>query len=131
MKKASGKSSNCTICRFNNDNRFTLISSSYWIIGSAHDISVKGLYFLRVKRHLEHLGDLTNSEAIEMGGMLKKVSKMSKNESRAKRVITMSLGFSEPHIHFWIVPVTKNTEKDLLKIGKAVRNFVEKNSINS
>jgi len=114
------------ICEFNNNASYVVLDSKYWRLSLSEDINVKGLFFLKTKRHVEHLSELKGYEAMELGGLLKKASIMCKEEGKAKRVIVMSLGFSEPHVHFWIIPVTDKTESDLLQIKNAVRRFADK-----
>ena len=61
-----------------------------------------------------------------MGHLIQKYSKISQKEAKAKRIIAMSLGFSDPHVHFWIIPVTGKTEKELFKIKSLMKNFADK-----
>ncbi len=124
------KRTNCLICNFNKK-RNVRVKSDHWVVGIAIDLNIKGLYFIKSKRHVEHLGELTEKEAKEVGGIIKLFSKISQEKAGAQRIIAMSLGFSEPHVHFWIIPVNNQTEKDLLKISKVVKDFVRKNKKNS
>ena len=116
---------NCLICKLNSSKDFPVFESDSWLVDLPADIILRGLYFLKTKRHVEHLAQLSTTEANEMGHLIQKYSKISQKEAKAKRIIAMSLGFSEPHVHFWIIPVTGKTEKDLLEIKKVVKKFTD------
>lgn len=115
----------CLICNLNTSKDFLVFEGKYWQVDTPLDIKLDGLFFIKTKRHVEQLGELTDEETNEIGGIIKSFSRESQKISNASKVIAMSLGFSEPHIHFWIIPVTDKTEKDLLKISKAVKEFAD------
>lgn len=116
----------CLICELNSAGKFSVFTSNAWIVDLPFDIPLKGLYFIKTKRHIEHLSELNKDESKELGVLIQKYAKISKKETKAKRIITMSLGFSDPHLHFWIVPVTKDTEKELLKIKDLMKDFADR-----
>lgn len=103
-----------------------LFEGKNWQVDRPFDINLDGLFFIKTKRHVEELENLTSGETSEIGSLIKKFSKESRKKSNAQRVLAMSLGLSDPHVHFWIIPVTKKTEKDLVKIKKIMREFVDK-----
>ncbi len=89
------------------------------------DIKLKGLYFIKSKRHIEGPEELNKDECKELGSLIQEFSLKSKKETKAKKIIVFSLGFKVPHLHFWIIPVTQGTLPHILKLSKAVKEFAD------
>lgn len=115
----------CVLCLFN-EKKQCIEESNYWYIDEPRDYSFPGLFFIRLKRHIEELSELTDEESEEIGGLVKKYSKKSYEVSKASRVLAMSLGLSDPHIHFWIVPKTEENEYEVLEIRNAMKKLVSR-----
>lgn len=122
MKKIAG----CFICKLNRTKEFRVFESKFWQVDTPADIYLNGLFFIKTKRHVESLEDLNKEEQQEIGNLLSIFAKKSKTLSSAKKVITMCLGLKDPHIHFWVVPFTKENELYIQAISKAVKNLADK-----
>lgn len=116
---------NCLVCQLNREKTYTVEETKYWQIDTPKDIHLDGLFFVKTKRHIESLASLNAHEQRELGGLLQKYGSMSKRRARAVRVITMCLGFKDPHVHFWVVPVTKAGYSQALQIASAVKAFAD------
>lgn len=120
----------CMLCLFNEKEQY-IKNSLFWVVDEPRDFTFPGLYFIRLKRHCEALSELNTGESKEIGELIQKYSLKSYEKSRAQRVIAMSLGLSEPHIHFWILPKTSENKNDVLEIQKAMQTILKryKNSL--
>lgn len=69
---------------------------------------------------------MNDEESSQIGSLIQKYSKKSQKEARAQRVLAMSLGLADPHIHFWILPKTKENSDDVLLLKKAMGEILKK-----
>jgi diadenosine tetraphosphate (Ap4A) HIT family hydrolase len=99
--------------------------TAFWRVDESFDIKLKGLYFIKPKRHIEGPEELDKDERKELGELIREFSLKSKKETKAKKIIVFSLGFKVPHLHFWVIPVTQDTLPHILKISKAVKQFAD------
>lgn len=118
--------SKCLVCSLNRTKRFLVSEGKYWQVDTPMDIRLPGLFFLKTKRHVESLTLLNPGEQKELGQFLKIFARKSEKVARAKRVVTMCLGFKDPHIHFWIVPVTESNRSNFEGISSAVKRLADK-----
>lgn len=116
----------CLICILNQEKNYLIEETAWWQIDTPQDISLNGLYFIKTKRHIESLTDLLDKEAQELGGLLQKYSTKSKGKTHALKIITFSLGFTQPHLHFWVLPITENNYDLGKDIGRAVKQFADR-----
>ena len=116
---------NCLICRLNKTKKFMVFEGKYWQVDTPVSINLNGLFFIKTKRHVETLEDLNKKECLELGNLISKFAKKSKKISKAARIITMCLGFKEPHIHFWLIPITHKNKHYINKISQAVKNLAD------
>lgn len=116
---------NCSLCLFN-EKKQCIEEGRGWLVDEPWDYSFQGLFFIRLKRHCESLAELTSEESEEIGGLIQKYSAKSSEVSNADRVLAMSLGLSDPHIHFWILPKTSKNTEDVLKIREAMRIILKR-----
>jgi diadenosine tetraphosphate (Ap4A) HIT family hydrolase len=119
-------SKDCLVCKLNKNKNFRVLEASYWLVDRAFDIGLNGLLFLKTKRHIQNIEDLSICESKELGLVISKATKICKERSKAKRVIVMCLGLKDPHVHFWIVPVTDENLKEIKGIYKAVKILADK-----
>ncbi|MFH1971328.1 MAG: hypothetical protein ABIJ05_03010 [Patescibacteria group bacterium] len=117
---------NCLVCKLNKSRKFRVLETNYWLVDKSFDIDLSGLFFLKTKRHVQNIEDLTTFESKELGPTLLRITKVSKEKSKAKRVIVMCLGLKDPHVHFWIVPVTNDNLNEIKGIFKAVKKLADK-----
>lgn len=68
----------CFVCQLNENKKFKVEETALWQVDVSPDIKLNGLFFLKTKRHVEHIADLTKLEALELGEQLKKYSRESK-----------------------------------------------------
>lgn len=69
---------------------------------------------------------MNKAESSEMGGLIKKYSGKSQEDTKAQRVLALSLGLSDPHIHFWILPKTEENSDNILKLRTAMGEILAK-----
>lgn len=115
----------CLLCSLNNKKQY-IEETSGWFVDKSRDFEFEGLYFIRCKRHIESLGEMNELESSEIGLLIQKYSKKSQNEAKAQRVLAMSLGLSDPHIHFWILPKTRENENDILMLRTAMQAVLKR-----
>lgn len=115
----------CLLCSFN-DKKQCIEETSGWYVDIPRDFTFEGLYFLRCKRHIESLAEMNKEESREIGSLIQKYSKKSQIVSKAQRVLAMSLGLSDPHIHFWILPKAAENESEVLQLREATRNIMSR-----
>ncbi|GEM_PF-3729323 len=114
----------CIVCDFNQNKKYIEHESKYWQIDISPDLTQNGLFFIKTKRHVEHMADLNENEYKEVGKLLKEYSQKSMQIAHAFRVLNMSLKLKDPHAHFWIIPITKENEENTKAISAAVKNFL-------
>lgn len=116
---------NCKLCEFNKSGQ-NIEQTDHWYIDQPRDFKFAGLYFIRCKRHIESLAEMSEEESSEIGCLIQKYSKRSQDEAKAQRVLAMSLGLSDPHIHFWILPKTEDNESEVLQLREVMRNIISR-----
>ena len=83
-----------------------IIRTEYWDIVHANDTSLLGWMCLVVRRHIAAIDELTEAEARELGGLLRKLSAFLKHDRGCLKTYVMQ--FAEhpdhPHVHFHMVP---------------------------
>lgn len=115
----------CVLCLFNEKRQY-IEDENGWFVDEPRDFKFPGLFFIRLKRHCESLADLTNEESSGIGHLIKKYSAKSYKISNAQRVLAMSLGLSDPHIHFWILPKTNENENDFLTLQNVMKTILKR-----
>lgn len=116
---------NCLICTYNEKKQY-IEESARWFVDVPQEFKFPGLFFIRLKRHCESLAELTVEESSEVGQLIQKYSLKSYDVAKAHRVLAMSLGLSDPHIHFWILPKTNENGNDVLQIRKAMQTILKR-----
>jgi len=112
---------NCYICELEKAGS-GIFRSRYWTIDNPDNFKIKGLLFVRLRRHAEELDKLKTTELESLGITLKKAVVKSREASKASKITMMRLGLKDPHFHFWVVPKTPQTEKTL----ETIRNSFKK-----
>ncbi len=115
----------CLICELNEKKQF-IEETEGWFVDIPRDFTFPGLYFIRCKRHIESLSEMNEKESSEVGLLIQKYAKKSQNEANAQRVLALSLGLSDPHIHFWILPKTDENSDDVLKLRSAMGEILSR-----
>lgn len=115
----------CSICRLNKTKEFMVFEGKYWQVDIPVNIKLNGLFFIKTKRHVEFLEDLNKKECQELGNLITAFAKKSKRITRASRIITMCLGLKDPHIHFWLIPITHENKHYINTISQAVKKLAD------
>ena len=83
-----------------------IIRTDAWDVVHAYDTSLLGWLVLVLRRHIESVDELTESEGHELGDLVRTVSSFLKRELGCVKTYVMQ--FAEhplhPHVHFHIVP---------------------------
>jgi len=78
----------------------------HWDVAHCYETALPGWLILIVRRHIESLDELTDSEAVELGRLITNISSALKEVTGC--VKTYVLQFAEspqhPHVHFHIIP---------------------------
>jgi len=84
-----------------------IYEDQHWMVSHrlGHD-AVPGHLILKLKRHCEHLAELTPAEAATLGPMIQKTSSALSKLLNAVKVYAASYGEEVGHIHFFIIPRT-------------------------
>ena len=73
-----------------------------------------GTLFIESRRHFLHYAEMTEAEAVSLGGVLKKVFAALQLLLQPERIYQLSTMEGVPHFHCWIVPRGKDvTERGL------------------
>ncbi len=115
----------CVLCAMNISKQFIEEGTS-WLVDEPRDFKFPGLFFIRLKRHCESLAELTVEESSEIGQLIQKYSLKSYDIAKAQRVLAMSLGLSNPHIHFWILPKTSKNGNEVLTLRTAMQTILKR-----
>jgi diadenosine tetraphosphate (Ap4A) HIT family hydrolase len=80
--------------------------TSLWDVAHCYETSLPGWLILIVRRHIQSLDELTISEAVELGQLIRNTSSAIKAVTGC--IKTYVLQFAEspdhPHVHFHIIP---------------------------
>lgn len=115
----------CLPCRLNLSQDNKIHETDFWRVDLHLDIKMPGLLFIRLKRHCEQLADLTVEESTDLGRLIKFASEKSQEITPSRRVLAMSLGLKDPHLHFWIIPVREEDEENVKNIPQALRVIMD------
>ena len=82
-----------------------LYENDCWHVGSAIGPVVwPGFLIVKLKRHCEHLAQLTSQEAATLGPVLRNACRVVTNVLQPAKVYVCSFGDGVKHIHFWVLP---------------------------
>lgn len=106
-----------------------IFRSRYWTIDNPDNFKIKGLLFVRLRRHAEELDKLKTTELKTLGLTLKRAVAKSREISKASKITMMRLGLKDPHFHFWVMPKTSQTEKTLETIRSSFKKMRQKYAV--
>jgi diadenosine tetraphosphate (Ap4A) HIT family hydrolase len=93
--------------------------TKYWDVVHSYNTSLGGWLVLVVRRHIEAIAELTPDEAVELGALLRKVSKAVQQVTGCEK--TYVVQFAEhpehPHVHFHVIPRMANQPEDRCSTG--------------
>ena len=82
-----------------------IYENTYWHVGSAVGPAVwRGFLVIKLKRHCEHLAELTPEEAAVLGPVLRTTCLALTEVLRTAKVYVYSFGDGVKHVHFWALP---------------------------
>jgi len=82
-----------------------IFENSYWHVGSAvGPIVWRGFLVIKLKRHCEHLAELTPEEAAVLGSVMRNTCLAVNEVLRPAKIYICSIGDGVKHVHFWVLP---------------------------
>ena len=82
-----------------------IYENEYWHVGSMiRPVFWPGFLIAKLKRHCEHLSELTPEEAAALGPLLQVMCQALASALEPAKVYVCSFGDGVKHIHFWILP---------------------------
>lgn len=83
----------------------TVYEDEFWHVDSVvRPVFWRGLLMVKLKRHCEHLAELTPEEAASLGPILRAACAALSATLDPAKVYVCSLGDGVKHIHFWVLP---------------------------
>ena len=82
-----------------------VLDDGVWVL--SHSISpvlLRGWLILEPKRHVEHLADLSEVEAVALGPLIARVSSAVMRVLQAEKVYACSFGEDVRHVHWYLIP---------------------------
>lgn len=102
-----------------------ILQTKYWSCDHAYDIPLPGFLFLKTNRHVESIASLNENEANEFGSVLLKITKAMDKILRPERIYVLRYGEVIRHVHFWLLPRTKEVMKNCGKGPESVRAIID------
>lgn len=82
-----------------------IFENAYWHVGSAVGPAVwRGFLVIKLKRHCEHLAELTPEEAADLGSVMRATCLALTEVLKPAKVFVCSFGEGVKHVHFWALP---------------------------
>jgi len=91
----------------------------YWVVNhsvASPVIQMRGFLIIQLKRHCEHLADLTLEEIAAFGPILRNTCIALSRVLRPAKIYSCSFGETTQHVHFWIVPRSADMPADALQV---------------
>ncbi len=83
----------------------TIFENEFWQVGSVRPPVVwRGFLIVKLKRHCEHLADLSAEEAAALGGVVQTTCRAVMEVLQPAKVYVCSFGDGVKHVHFWVLP---------------------------
>ncbi len=83
----------------------TIYEDEFWQVGSALlPVVWRGFLFIKLKRHCEHLAELTPREAAALGSVIQMTCRAVMEVLQPAKIFVCSFGEGVGHIHFWVLP---------------------------
>ena len=82
-----------------------IYEDEYWHVDSVvSPVLWRGFLIVKLKRHCEHLAELTPEEAAALGPILQRTCRALMEVLKPAKVYVCSFGDGVKHIHFWVLP---------------------------
>lgn len=83
----------------------TIYEDEHWHVASmVAPVFWRGFLSVKLKRHCEHIADLTPGEAASLGPVLQATCQALARVLKPAKVYVCSFGDGVKHIHFWVLP---------------------------
>ena len=83
----------------------TIYEDEHWhVVSMVAPVYWRGFLSLKLKRHCEHIADLTPAEAASLGPVLQATCQALTRVLKSAKVYVCSFGEGVKHIHFWVLP---------------------------
>ncbi len=83
-----------------------IYEDDYWHIGTMGSLPVvwRGFLSIKLKRHCEHLADLSREEALALGPVIQSTCLALTEVLKPAKVYVCSFGEGVKHVHLWVLP---------------------------
>lgn len=82
-----------------------IFEDEYWMLDHAvSPVPLDGFLILKPKRHVEHIGELTEGEAAALGPLLRASYAALREVTGAEKVHVASFGEAVRHVHWYLLP---------------------------
>jgi diadenosine tetraphosphate (Ap4A) HIT family hydrolase len=83
-----------------------IFENEYWHLGTAigRPVVWQGFLIVKLKRHCEHLAELTSEEALALGPLIQSTCSALTDVLNPKKIYVCSYGDGIKHVHFWVLP---------------------------
>jgi diadenosine tetraphosphate (Ap4A) HIT family hydrolase len=84
----------------------SILRTQHWDVVHCNDTSLLGWIVVVARRHIESIDQLTYAEALDLGGLIRKVSQALKEVIKCNKTYVIQFAEAEGHrhVHFHIVP---------------------------
>lgn len=88
--------------------------TSLWDVAHCYETSLPGWLVLITRRHIESIDELSNSEAVELGQLLRETSSALKAVTGCLKTYVLQFAESpdHPHVHFHVIPRMAELHED-------------------
>lgn len=90
----------------------SIFDAKYFDVTHAFNTALPGWIVIVLKRHVSSIDQLTDDESVELGLLIRDVSKSLKHAVGCEKTYVMQFAEKETHVHFHIVPRMINLEED-------------------
>lgn len=96
----------------------------FWDVVHSYNTALPGWLVLVARRHIRALDELTESEAVELGALIRRVSIALKQVTGCTKTYVMQFAEApdHPHVHFHVVPRMSNMPED--RYGPKVCEYI-------
>jgi diadenosine tetraphosphate (Ap4A) HIT family hydrolase len=94
----------------------SILRTEFWDLVHSYDTSLLGWLVLIARRHVASLSELTDNEAIELGPLIKAVSKALENITGCQKTYVAQFAESRqhPHVHVHVIPRMEDLPEDAM-----------------
>ena len=99
-----------------------IYENNFWLVEhTLPPIFIPGQLVIKLKRHCEHLGELSLEESANLGLIIQRVSQAVMQVTAAEKVHVASYGEHIAHIHFLVTPRTSDMPASNIKLVKLIQ----------